>query len=86
MSTVFERLKKLIVEQLDVKEEEVTPETSFAEDLNADSLDLIELITAVEEEFSRPGRKVEISDEDAAKMQTVQDAMNYLYGNGIKDE
>ena len=86
MSTVFERLKKLIVEQLDVKEEEVTPETSFAEDLNADSLDLIELITAVEEEFSRPGRKVEISDEDAEKIQTVQDAMDYLYDHGIKDE
>ena len=86
MATVFERLKKLIVEQLDVKEEEVTPETSFAEDLNADSLDLIELITAVEEEFSRPGRKVEISDEDAGKMKTVQDALDYLYDHGIKDE
>ena len=86
MATVFERLKRLIVEQLDVKEEEVTPKTSFAEDLNADSLDLIELITAVEEEFSRPGRKVEISDEDAEKMQTVQDAMDYLYDHGIKDE
>jgi len=86
VATVFERLKRLIVEQLDVKEEEVTPKTSFAEDLNADSLDLIELITAVEEEFSRPGRKVEISDEDAEKMQTVQDAMDYLYDHGIKDE
>jgi len=86
VATVFERLKKLIVEQLDVKEEEVTPETSFAEDLNADSLDLIELITAVEEEFSRPGRKVEISDEDAGKMKTVQDALDYLYDHGIKDE
>ncbi|PIP49023.1 MAG: acyl carrier protein, partial [Chloroflexi bacterium CG23_combo_of_CG06-09_8_20_14_all_45_10] len=50
------------------------------------SLDLIELITAVEEEFSRPGRKVEISDEDAGKMKTVQDALDYLYDHGIKDE
>lgn len=86
MTTVFEILKKVIVEQLDVKEEEITPEVSFAEDLNADSLDLIEFITAVEEEFSRPGRRLEISDEDAEKIKTVQDALDYLYDHGITDE
>ncbi|MDY7019378.1 MAG: acyl carrier protein [Chloroflexota bacterium] len=86
MATVFEILKKVIVEQLDVKEEEITPEVSFAEDLNADSLDLIEFITAVEEEFSQPGRRLEISDEDAEKIKTVQDALDYLYDHGITDE
>ena len=85
MATVFEKLRKVIAEQLDVKEEEITQETSFTEDLNADSLDLIELITAVEEEFSQPGRKLEISDEDAEKLQTAQDALDYLYDHGIKD-
>ena len=86
MATVFERLRELIAEQLDVKEEEVTPETSFAEDLNADSLDLIELITAVEEKFSQPGRRVEISDEDAEKIKLAKDALDYLYDHGVKDE
>ena len=86
MTTVFERLRKVIAEQLDVKEEQVTPEISFTEDLNADSLDLIELITAVEEEFSNPRRKVEIPDEDAEKIETVQDALDFLYDHGIRDE
>ena len=86
MATVFEILRKVIAEQLDVKEEEITPEVSFAEDLNADSLDLIEFITAVEEEFSQPGKRLEISDEDAEKIKTVQDALDYLYDHGISDE
>lgn len=86
MATVFERLKKVIVEQLDVAEKEITPEASFVDDLNVDSLDLIELITAIEEEFSTPERKLEISDEYAEKIQTVQDAINYLYEQGIKDK
>lgn len=85
MATVFERLKKVIVEQLDVAEKEITPEASFVGDLNVDSLDLIELITAIEEEFSTPERKLEIADEYAEKMQTVQDAINHLYEQGIKD-
>ena len=86
MATVFDRLKKLIVEQLDVEESQVTPEVSFADDLNADSLDLIELITAVEEEFSVPGRRLEIADEDLEKIVTVQDAIDYLYDHGVVDE
>ena len=86
MATVFERLRIVIAEQLDVNEEDITTETSFADDLNADSLDLIELITAVEEEFSQPGNKLEISDEEAEKMKTTQDAMDYLFDHGVKDE
>jgi acyl carrier protein len=69
----FGRVKKIIVEQLGVEEEEVVPTASFVEDLNADSLDLVELIMSLEEEFG-----VKISDEDAEKIQTVQDAMDYL--------
>jgi len=85
MASIFDRLKKIIVEQLDVEEDQVAPEVSFADDLDADSLDLIELITVIEEEFSSPGRKLEIADEDMEKIQTVQDAVEYLYAHGITD-
>jgi len=68
-----EKLKKLIAEQLSVDESEVTPDASFIEDLNADSLDLVELIMTLEEEYG-----VKISDEDAEKIKTVRDAMDYL--------
>lgn len=85
MATIFEKLKEVIVEQLGVDESDVTPEVSFTEDLNADSLDLIELITAVEEEFSTPTNKLEIPDEDAENMKTVQNAIDYLRDHGIKD-
>ena len=71
--TTFERLKKIIVEQLGVDEEEVTPTASFVEDLNADSLDLVELIMSLEEEFG-----MEISDEDAEKIQKVSDAVEFI--------
>ena len=71
--TTFDRLKKLIVEQLGVDEEEVTPTASFVEDLNADSLDLVELIMSLEEEFG-----MEISDEDAEKIQKVSDAIEFI--------
>ena len=67
------RLRKIVAEQLSVDEEDVVPEASFIEDLNADSLDLVELIMTLEEEFN-----IKISDEDAEKIQTVQDAMDYL--------
>ena len=70
---IFEQLKKLIVEMLEVDESEVVLEASFADDFNADSLDFIELITAVEDTF-----KIEIPDEDAEKLQTVQGAINYI--------
>jgi len=85
MATIFERLKRVIVEQLEVEEKKVTPEASFVDDLNADSLDLVELITAIEEEFSVPGKRLEIADEDAEKIRTVQDAVDYLLSKGITD-
>lgn len=72
-SQVQQRLRKIIAEQLSVDEEDVVPDASFIEDLNADSLDLVELIMTLEEEFN-----IKISDEDAEKIQTVQDAMDYL--------
>lgn len=73
MPTINDRLKKIIVDQLGVDESEVVPSASFVEDLNADSLDLVELIMSLEEEF-----KVQISDEDAEKITTVQEAEDYI--------
>ncbi len=73
MPTTQERLKKIIVDQLGVDESEVVPSASFVEDLNADSLDLVELIMSLEEEF-----KLQISDEDAEKITTVQEAEDYI--------
>ena len=73
MATVDERVKKIIAEQLGVEEDEVTSEASFVEDLGADSLDTVELVMALEEEFG-----IEIPDEDAEKIRTVQDAIDYV--------
>jgi acyl carrier protein len=86
LATVFERVRKIIVDQLGADESEIKPETSFVEDLNADSLDLVELIMSFEEEFSKDGKAVEISDEDAEKIATVQDAVNYIMEHGATDE
>ena len=85
MATVFERLRKVIVDQLDVEEKDVNISTSLVDDLDADSLDLVELITAIEEEFSVSGKSIEISDEDAEQIMTVQSAVNYLNAHGVKD-
>jgi len=71
--TVFERLKKIIVDQLGVEESKVTIDASFREDLKADSLDLVELIMAIEEEFGG-----EVSDEDAQSIKSVSDAVRYI--------
>ncbi len=78
MASVFERVQKIIAEQLGVEESEIKLETSFVDDLNADSLDLVELIMSLEEEFSEEGKTVEISDEDAEKILMVKDAVNYI--------
>ena len=86
MPTVFERIKKIVVEQLGVEESEVVPTASFVDDLGADSLDLVELIMSLEEEFGKPDQKVEIPDEDAEKIVTVQDAIDYIHERGIKDD
>lgn len=73
MSTIEERVKKIVIEQLGVTEDEVTIEASFVDDLGADSLDTVELVMALEEEF-----ETEIPDEDAEKITTVQEAVNYV--------
>ncbi|MCY4639221.1 MAG: acyl carrier protein [Chloroflexi bacterium] len=86
MATVFERVRSLIVEQLGVEESQVASNASFVDDLNADSLDLVELIMSIEEEFGGDDADLEISDEDAEKIQTVQDAVDYLHDQGIEDE
>ena len=85
MATTYERVRAMIVEQLGVDESDVTPNASFVDDLNADSLDLVELIMSLEEEFSGDGNDIEISDEDAEKIQTVQDAIDFLHDLGIED-
>ncbi len=72
-TSTFERVKKVVVEQLSVDDKEVTPEASFQSDLGADSLDTVELVMAFEEEFG-----IEIPDEEAEKIVTVQDAVNYI--------
>ncbi len=71
--SVFDRIRDIIVEQLDVSEEQVTPDARFVDDLGADSLDVVELIMRIEEEL-----EIEIPDEDAEKLQTVKDAVAYV--------
>lgn len=86
MATIFERIKNIIVEQLGVDNEEVVPSANFVDDFGADSLDLVELIMSLEEEFSHASQKIEIPDEDAEKIVTVQDAVDYIKDLGIQDE
>ncbi|MCE2464679.1 MAG: acyl carrier protein [Dehalococcoidia bacterium] len=86
MATTFERVRAIVVDKLDVEEGSVVPEASFVDDLNADSLDLVELIMAFEEEFSDDDNKIEIPDEDAGQIVTIQDAVSYLQSHGVKDD
>ena len=86
MSTLLDSVKSIVAEKLGVDESEVTPGSSFTEDLNADSLDLVELIMAFEEEFSSSDVSIEISDEDAEGILNVQNAIDYLKAAGVKDE
>lgn len=85
MATVLERLSKVIAEQLGVDEESIVPSASFVDDLNIDASDLAELIIAVEEEFSTPERKLEISDEDTEGIITVQNLIDFLNDYGVED-
>ena len=85
MATVLERVQEVVADKLSVDQSEVVPDASFAEDLNADSLDLVELIMAFEEEFGTDDNPVEISDEDAESITTVGKALEYLRAQGIDD-
>ena len=76
MADVLERITKIVVDRLEVEESEVKPEASFKDDLGADSLDVVELVMELEDEFG-----MEISDEDAEKISTVGDAVNYIASN-----
>lgn len=86
MATVYERVKKVVLDRLAPDEAKVKPEASFTEDLNADSLDLVELIMALEEEFSDGEQTLQISDEDAESIHTLQNAVDYIHGQGITDQ
>ena len=85
MPTVYERIRTIVVDKLGVDEASVTESSSFVDNLDADSLDLVELIMAFEEEFSTGDQPVEISDEDAANIATISDAVNYLKEHGVTD-
>jgi acyl carrier protein len=85
LPTIYERVKTIVVDKLGVAEETVREDSSFVDDLNADSLDLVELIMAFEEEFSNDDQPLEISDDDAGKIHTVKDTVTYLGDHGVKD-
>jgi acyl carrier protein len=81
VSTIEERVKKVVVDQLEIKEEEATMEASFVDDLGADSLDTVELVMALEEEFD-----TEIPDEEAEKIRTIQQAVDYIKQHKVETE
>jgi acyl carrier protein len=75
---IFQKVRRLVAKQLGAKEEDITEDTNFVEDLKADSLDLVELVMVLEEEFSKNGQIIEISDEDAEKITTVRQAVDLI--------
>ena len=85
MPTVYERVKTVVVDKLGVDEADVNEDASFVDNLNADSLDLVELIMAFEEEFTTDENTVEISDDDAGNIATIRDAVAYLKDHGVQD-
>jgi len=85
LPTVYDRVKEIVIDKLGVDEADVTENASFIENLNADSLDLVELIMAFEEEFSTGDQPLEISDEDAGVLETIRDAVTYIKGRGVTD-
>lgn len=85
MATVSDRLKNIIVETLSVEEADVLPDASFVDDLGADSLDVVEMIMAIETEFSSDDETLEINDEEAEKIIKVSDALAFLENKGITD-
>ena len=85
MATVLERVRTIVAERLGVEESAVVPSASFTEDLEADSLDLVDLILALQDEFSTDDNPIEISDEDAETLVKVEDALKYLKEHGVTD-
>ena len=85
MASVLDRVRNVAVDKLSVDAKDVSAESSFTEDLNADSLDVVELIMAIEEEFGSDDQPLEISDEDAESIKTVQDTVKYLNDHGITE-
>jgi len=85
MASVLDRVRDIAADKLSVDAGDVSAESSFTEDLNADSLDVVELIMAIEEEFGSDDQPLEISDEDAEGIKTVQDAVKYLSDRGITE-
>ena len=85
MATVFERVSKVVVDRLGADSSAVVPTASFVDDLNADSLDLVELIMAFEEEFTDGAEPLKISDEDAEGIRIIQDAVDFIKGKGYSD-
>ena len=85
MASVSERLKNIIVETLSVEEDDVIPDASFVDDLGADSLDVVEMIMAIETEFSTDDETLEINDEEAEKIIKVYDALTFLENQGFSD-
>tara|TARA_Y100000310_G_C20244847_1_gene606314 strand:+ start:135 stop:395 length:261 start_codon:yes stop_codon:yes gene_type:complete len=86
VATVLERVQKIVAERLGVEESAVVPGASFTEDLEADSLDLVDLILAFQDEFSTDDNPVEISDEDAETLVKVEDAISFLKERGVPDD
>ncbi len=85
MATVYDRVKKVVVDRLGADEAAVTMEASFVDDLNADSLDLVELIMAFEEEFSTTDAPIKIPDEEAEGIRSIQDAVDFIKAKGVSD-
>ena len=85
MATVFERVRDITADKLSADPGDITVESSFTEDLDADSLDVVELVMALEEEFGSEDQPLEISDEEAESIRTVQDAIDFLNAKGITD-
>ena len=85
MPSVLERVREITADKLSVDRDEIEPSSSFTDDLNADSLDVVELIMAFEEEFGTEDNPLEIPDEDAENIATVNDAVEYLKSNGVTD-
>ena len=85
MASIFERVRDLVTEQLGVEEDEVVIGASFIDDLKSDSLVIVELIMSFEEEFSTDENTLEITDEDAEKIRTVQDAVDHLKEAGVEE-